>query len=228
MFLKRLLHRIDNVAVSYFYFMKNMYLYSLQLESGRKKKMKFIGIEKKEQGKFITRYDITYETEDKKHKIYEMISRNKNIKSLEDLKGKVADAVVIIACDETGEKILLNKEFRLAAGEWVFNFPAGMIEDGETVEQAAVRELSEETGLELYEINDLMNTSYSAVGFSNETNVSVVGRARGEFRKSTSAAEEISAAWYTKDEVAKLLENEKFAARTQMFCYMWVNRWDKI
>ena len=38
--------------------------------------MKFVGIEKKEQGKFITRYDVQYETVDGIVKNYEMISRN--------------------------------------------------------------------------------------------------------------------------------------------------------
>ena len=41
--------------------------------------MKFVGIEKKAQGNFITRYDVTYKTEDGNNKVYEMISRNKNI-----------------------------------------------------------------------------------------------------------------------------------------------------
>jgi ADP-ribose pyrophosphatase len=79
----------------------------------------------------------------------------------------------------------------------------------------------EETGLELYQIDDFINTSYSAVGFSNETNVCVVGRARGEFKPSTSTVEEIEAGWYTKAEVKELLKTEKFAARTQAFCYLW-------
>ena len=41
--------------------------------------MKFVGIEKKEQGKFITRYDVQYETVDGIVKNYEMISRNGEI-----------------------------------------------------------------------------------------------------------------------------------------------------
>lgn len=183
--------------------------------------MKYIGIEKKEQGRFINRYNVSYETVDHKIKVYEMISRNKSISSLEELHGKEADAVIIIASDEKGERILLNKEFRMAVGDWVFNFPAGMIEKGETIEEAARRELLEETGLELYEVDDFMKTSYSAVGFSNETNVSVVGKARGEFKESSSTVEEIKAGWYTKAEVRELLGNSKFASRTQIFCYMW-------
>ena len=109
----------------------------------------------------------------------------------------------------------------MAPGEWVYNFPAGLIDPGEVPEQSAKRELMEETGLELYEITDFIGTSYSAVGFSNETNVCVVGKARGEIKPSTSTLEEIDARWYSKEEIRKLLKTEKFAARTQAYCYVW-------
>lgn len=183
--------------------------------------MEFKGIEKKQAGKFITRYDILYETTDRQEKVYEMISRNPDIKTFEDLHGNAADAVVIIATDEADERILIDREFRLAPGEWVYNFPAGLIDAGETPEESAKRELREETGLELYQIDDIIGTSYSAVGYSNETNVCIVGKARGEFHKSTSTLEEIEAGWYTKAEVRELLKTEKFAARTQAYCYVW-------
>lgn len=183
--------------------------------------MKFKSIIKKEQGKFITRYDVQYETVDGVIKNYEMISRNNNINNFEELHGKAADAVVIIVTDESGEHILIDREFRLAPGEWVYNFPAGLIDPGETPDISAKRELMEETGLELYEVTDTIGTSYSAVGFSNETNMCVVGKARGSFKPSTSTFEEIVPGWYTKEEVKKLLRTEKFAARTQAYCYGW-------
>ncbi len=183
--------------------------------------MEWKGIEKKEEGKFITRYDITYETVDHKEKVYEMISRNEAIESQEQLRGEKPDAVVIMVTDESGERIVLSKEFRMAAGSWVYNFPAGLIDPGETPEQSAKRELREETGLELYEINDELGLSYSAVGFSNEMNVCVIGKARGAFHESTSTVEEIEAGWYTKAEIRKLLQTERFAARTQAYCYLW-------
>ena len=183
--------------------------------------MEFKNITKIEQGKFIARYDVEYETVDGQKKIYEMISRNRDITSFNELHGKRADAVVIIATDENDERILIDREFRLAPGEWVYNFPAGLIDPGETPYDSAKRELMEETGLELYEITDFIDTSYSAVGFSNETNVCVIGRARGSFKPSTSTLEEIEPGWYTKEEVRQLLKTEKFAARTQAFCYMW-------
>lgn len=186
--------------------------------------MKFEKIDKKEEGNFITRYDITYKTVDDTTKIYEMISRNRNVQTREELRGNKPDAVVLMVTDESGEKIVLNKEFRMAAGTWVYNFPAGLIDPGEVPEQSAKRELWEETGLELYEINDELGLSYSAVGFSNEMNVCVIGKARGEFRQSTSNVEEIEAGWYTKEEVRNLLKTERFAARTQAYCYLWANK----
>lgn len=183
--------------------------------------MEWKGIQKKEEGQYITRYDITYETADKQEKVYEMISRNKNITSQQELRGEKPDAVVIIATDESGEHIVLSREFRMAAGSWVYNFPAGLIDAGETPEESAKRELWEETGLELYQIDDGLGLSYSAVGFSNEMNVCVIGKARGEFRESTSAVEEIEAGWYTKAEIRELLKTQRFAARSQAYCYLW-------
>lgn len=183
--------------------------------------MIFKSVEKVFEGEYITRYNLEYETSDKQIKKYEIISRNAEIKDFEGVHGRKADAVVIIVTNESGDKILLNKEFRLAVGEWVYNFPAGLIDEGETPIESAIRELREETGLELYEITEILSTSYSAVGFSNETNQCVMGKARGEFAESTSTFEEIEAGWYTKEEIKELLKTQKFAARSQAFCYMW-------
>lgn len=183
--------------------------------------MKFESIKKVQQGKYISRYDITYRTVNDNEKVYEMISRNHNIITEEQLHNNKADAVVLIIHSEDDQKILLNCEFRLAIGDWVYNFPAGLIDAGETPEESAKRELREETGLNLTSINDIMYQSYSAVGFSNETNVCVVGTAAGTMQASDSEFEEIKAGWYTKSEIRQLLKENKFAARTQAYCYMW-------
>lgn len=183
--------------------------------------MEWKKIKKIHTGNFISRYDVTYETSDNKEKVYEMISRKDNITTIEQLRGNKPDAVVIIATNETGDKILINKEYRMAAGGFVYNFPAGLIDSGETPEESAKRELWEETGLELYQIDDTLGLSYSAVGFSNEMNVCIVGKAKGKFKPSTSTVEEIEAGWYTKEQVKELLKTERFAARTQAYCYLW-------
>lgn len=183
--------------------------------------MEFKSIKKVHEGKFITRYDVVYETVDKKEKVYEMISRNRNITDYESLADSKEDAVVLIMHDRSGEKILLNREFRMAVGQFIYNFPAGLIEPGEDVYQSAKRELKEETGLDLISVEHTLFNSYSAIGFSNEKNKCIIGVAEGEFAESSSTYEEIYAAWYTKAEVRELLKDQYFAARTQTYCYMW-------
>lgn len=183
--------------------------------------LKFKNIKKLNEGRFITRYDITYETIDGHEKIYEIISRDKKLDNFESLHDRLTDAVVIIMHNRDNTKILINKEYRLAVGDWVYNFPAGLIDPGEDAVMAAKRELKEETGLEIVEITDTIGESYSAVGFSNEMNVCVVGVAEGEFAPSTSTVEEIEPGWYTRDEIRELLKKYRFAARTQAYCYVW-------
>ena len=186
--------------------------------------MEYQGIRKVHEGKFITRYDVDYVTAEGNPKTYEIISRNRNIQTLDDLQNRKPNAVVMILTDESGERILVNREYRMAMAQWIYNFPAGLIDPGESAEESAKRELWEETGLRLMRIDDVLDNSYSAVGFSNERNVCVFGIAEGEFRKSTSDAEEITPGWYTKEEIKQLLRTEPFAARTQAYCYAWANR----
>lgn len=189
--------------------------------------MKFISIKKILDSKFISRYDVLYETEIGTTKNYEMISRSKDITTLEKLQNipesqYSADAVVIIMHDLSGDKVLLNKEYRMAIGGFVYNFPAGLIDQGEEARTSATRELKEETGLDLVEITDVWPMSYSAVGLSNETSIVVIGKASGNFSQSTSADEEIEAGWFSKAEVKELLATENFAARTQAYLQMWI------
>lgn len=183
--------------------------------------MEFQRMEKIHQGNYIARYDITYKAADGREKVYEIISRDRNLTDYYALSHHATDSVVLIMEDEAGERILLNREFRMAVGEWVYNFPAGLIDPGETPETSAARELKEETGLDLLQILDIIPDSYSAVGFSNEKNQCIVGIAGGVFAPSNSVLEEIEAGWYTREEVRRLLQTEPFAARSQAYCYLW-------
>ena len=87
--------------------------------------MKYQGIKKIHEGKFITRYDVDYLTAKGRTKTYEIISRNKSIHSLEELQNHKADSVVMILTDENGDRILVSREYRMAMAQWIYNFPAG-------------------------------------------------------------------------------------------------------
>ena len=55
------------------------------------------------------------------------------------------DAVVILAETATGQLVLI-KEYRQPTKKWLYGAPGGCIDPGETLIQAAQRELLEETG----------------------------------------------------------------------------------
>jgi len=57
-------------------------------------------------------------------------------------------SVVVVAADEsTGSpRVLLEKQYRHAAGRFLYELPAGRIDEGENELKAAKRELMEETG----------------------------------------------------------------------------------
>lgn len=55
-------------------------------------------------------------------------------------------AAFIIARIVPDDEILLVRQFRPPAGKRMLEFPAGLIDPGETAEETAVRELYEETG----------------------------------------------------------------------------------
>ena len=65
------------------------------------------------------------------------------------------------------EKVLLVKQFRYPYGEELLEVPAGKLEAGEPPEQAALRELEEETGY-IAENLSLLHVLYPSPGYTNE------------------------------------------------------------
>ena len=79
-----------------------------------------------------------------------------------------------------GRKLVVTKEFRVPIWDYEYGFPAGLIDDGEDVEQTVSRELKEETGLELVRIKHISSPVYSSAGLTDESCHMVLVEARGE------------------------------------------------
>ncbi len=75
-------------------------------------------------------------------------------------------AVVVLPLLD-GERVVMLRQFRPGPLEWVYELPAGTLEPGESPEEAARRELVEETGYDAEELRLLLKV-YPSPGTSTE------------------------------------------------------------
>jgi ADP-ribose pyrophosphatase len=106
------------------------------------------------------------------------------------------DAVVIVpVLRQTNEppRLVMVKEFRVPVGDYLFAFPAGLLEPGESVEDTARRELLEETGLEVTAVKRVTQPLYSSSGMTDEAVAMafVDARARPETKPKLDASEDL-------------------------------------
>ncbi len=102
------------------------------------------------------------------------------------------DASAVIPILDDG-RILLVKQFRYSIQEETLEIPAGKIDEGETAEECAYREMVEETGYEPNNL-DFLLTYVPAIGYSDE---------KLHFFKSTSLTQ-IPDYEYPSDEISRL------------------------
>ncbi len=179
--------------------------------------MQLIKMEKVKDGKYLKNYELTYLNKAGREKKYEIVSR-KELKNEADIGQKVSG--ISIAAVNDG-KLLLLREFRMGVNKNVYNLCAGMIEDDETVMDCIGRELYEETGLSVKKIIDILPASFAAVAISDMKTHIVFVEAEGVFEDHTSENEMIEAGFYSREEVAALLQTEEFSSRAQMIAYFF-------
>jgi ADP-ribose pyrophosphatase len=92
-----------------------------------------------------------------------------SVGELEIIRHPGASAVVPFLSDPTGgdPQLLLIRQYRYAAGRYLYEVPAGRIDAGESPDACARRELREETGCEAQRVEHLF-TMYTTPGFTDE------------------------------------------------------------
>ncbi|XP_063466260.1 ADP-sugar pyrophosphatase isoform X1 [Symphalangus syndactylus] len=111
-------------------------------ESSQNGKQYIISEELISEGKWVKLEKTTYMDPTGKTRTWESVKRTTR-------KEQTADGVAVIPVLQRTlhyECIVLVKQFRPPVGGYCIEFPAGLIDDGETPEAAALRELEEETG----------------------------------------------------------------------------------
>ncbi len=91
---------------------------------------------------------------------------NKNGQSVQKSYVEHQGAVAIIAINEQNQ-IILTKQFRYPLNRTTLEIPAGKIENGESSIEAAKRELMEETGYRVEQM-ELIGSYETTPGFSNQ------------------------------------------------------------
>ncbi len=77
------------------------------------------------------------------------------------------NGAVVILPKAGPDRYILIRQFRFAAKDWLWEFPAGGIELGEPLKKAAARELAEETGFRPLRLTKLFSF-YPTPGISGE------------------------------------------------------------
>lgn len=124
----------------------------------------------------------------------------------------VADAVIIVpVLVKRGQErqLAVIREFRVPVGDYVYGLPAGLVEEGETIETCVRRELREETGLKVKQILRVTQPLYSSSGLTDEAAVMVFVEASQTAKSKTAleASEEIDMILLDFDGVCRLCDD---------------------
>lgn len=109
------------------------------------------------EGRFLVFEEITYRNDDGRTVKWEAVQR----------KGG-ARAVSITAIKRPSNKIVLVRQFRAPIGKYCIENPAGIVDSGESIKDAAKRELLEETGYSADEIYENGIPTESSAGMTGE------------------------------------------------------------
>ena len=180
---------------------------------------KFKDIQALFQNRFLNFYHMDALTDSGREFDYYFVSRNKEDAIKAKTGSHKAEGVVIYPLlKEDPEKIILVKQYRYPVGDYIYELPAGLIDEGETHSMAAIREMKEETGMEfeVYEGGEesLRNPFFMGAGYTDEASSVVFGFAKGDFSgEYLEDTESIKSLVADKAEVRRILREEKVSLR---------------
>ncbi len=112
-------------------------------------------------------------------------------------------SAVMMAVDPK-KRVLLVRQYRLPAEQYLWELPAGKVDEGETPLQAAKRELKEETGYKAKKWTK-MTSFYPSPGFLGEKMTIYLASALVEGEATPMDDERIEKRWFTGKEIDDLI-----------------------
>ena len=159
--------------------------------------------------KHLNLFSVYYKDRENCEKEWIFSSRSNQLNPLEK-EHTTPDAVVIIPFHILEKKLVMIKEFRIALGGYHYGFPAGLLDEGESIKTAGKRELYEETGLHVTKILKTSPAVFSSSGMTDESVSLMFVECDGEptncFNESS---EDIEVIMLSKSNAADLLSDSK-------------------
>lgn len=176
---------------------------------------------------YVSLYDVEFKNKvgNKKHW---MVASRKSEEYLKDLylnnKKDKPDAVVLIAIHKESKKLVLLKQFRVCVNGFIYELPAGIIDNDEEISSAAKRELKEETGLDLVSIKNFNKKYYISPGMTDESVVLITCECEGQVSYDyLEEDEELEVVLVSKDEAIEILESdEKIDAKVYLVLKLFI------
>ena len=131
-------------------------------------------------------------------------------------------SAVMMAVDAKN-RVMLVRQYRLPANQFLWELPAGKTDDGETVQQAAKRELIEETGLRAKKWKKLV-TFFPSPGYVEEKMTIFLATELTEGESKPMEDERIETRWFTKKELRDLLTTNKILDAKTMIGFLYWTR----
>lgn len=183
---------------------------------------KVLEIKKQTNNKFLNMYDARFLNEKTGKEFNYFIASRKDE---EDLVCKTknhnsCDAVMMITRFANGDFVMI-KQFRPAINDYVYEFPAGLIDEGETIEEACIREIYEETGLSVNSQRTLVKPSYTSAGMSDESLAIQEVEVCGDFStENAEANEDIEVIILKQNDIEKFLKENIVAIKASLYLKM--------
>ncbi|MCD7955311.1 MAG: NUDIX hydrolase [Lachnospiraceae bacterium] len=174
-------------------------------------------IQKNTDNPYVNLYELDVENSKGHAGKYYVSSRAKSVENLElSTKEQSPDGVIIYSLyGEKHDRVVLIRQYRYTIDNYIYEFPAGLVEPGENYHAAAVREMREETGLTLHPITvDTIYEKpyYTTIGMTDECCGTVYGYADGMISSDLQEkSEEIEVVIADRDEVRRILREERVA-----------------
>lgn len=177
------------------------------------------GVTRQTENRFLNLYEFQAERRNGKVTPYFVASRAVSEEQLKARSGEMnPDGVIIYGVyGEQKDKLVLVKQFRYPINDYVYEFPAGLVEQGEDMLEAAIREMHEETGLTF--VPRKANAAYSkpfftSTGMTDECCGTVYGYCSGSPSNShQEESEDIEVILADKEECKRILREEKVAIK---------------